>query len=74
MRRDSQKAFETIFERYSKELYAYSQQFTKSAEEAEEIVHDVFLCLWKNRQQLKSVESLRAPRQTRSPCRLWLTR
>lgn len=59
MRRDSQKAFETIFERYSKELYAYSQQFTKSAEEAEEIVHDVFLCLWKNRQQLKSVESLR---------------
>ena len=39
MRRDSQKAFETIFERYSKELYAYSQQFTKSAEEAADLVN-----------------------------------
>ena len=43
MRRDSQKAFETIFERYSKELYAYSQQFTKSAEEAEEKILEGFL-------------------------------
>lgn len=59
MRQDSPKAFDILFERYSKELYAYSLQFTKSAEEAEEIVHDVFLCLWTNRKRLKSVDSLR---------------
>ena len=59
MRQDSQKAFDILFERYSKELYAYSLQFTKSAEEAEEIVHDVFICLWTNRHRLKPVESLR---------------
>ena len=59
MCRGSQKAFETLFERYSRELYAYSLQFTKSSEEAEEIVHDVFLCLWNNRHRLKQVDSLR---------------
>ena len=59
MCRGSQKAFETLFERYSRELYAYSLQFTKSSEEAEEIVRDVFLCLWNNRHRLKQVDSLR---------------
>lgn len=56
---DSQKAFEEVFRKYSKELYVYSLQFTKSAEEAEEIVHDVFIRLWDNRDKLQSVDSLR---------------
>ena len=59
LRHDSQKAFEEVFRKYSKELYVYSMQFTKSAEEAEEIVHDAFIRLWNNRDKLQDVDSLR---------------
>ena len=59
LRHDSQKAFEEVFRKYSKELYVYSMQFTKSAEEAEEIVHDAFIRLWNSRDKLQDVDSLR---------------
>lgn len=58
LRQGSQWAFEAMFIKYSKELFVYSLQFTKSSEKAEEIVHDVFLRLWLNRDKLKDVDSL----------------
>lgn len=58
LRQGSQWAFETIFNKYSKELFVYSMQFTKSTEKAEEIVHDVFIRLWLNRDKLKDVDTL----------------
>lgn len=45
---------------YSKRLYAYSVQFTKSSEEAEEIIQDVFVKLWQNRANIRQEETLRS--------------
>jgi len=56
----SQKAFDKIYQMYAKRLYAYSIQFTKSAEEAEEIVQDVFVKLWQNREKIRQSETLRS--------------
>ena len=38
LKQGSHKAFDKIYQMYSKRLYAYSLQFTKSSEESEEIV------------------------------------
>jgi RNA polymerase sigma-70 factor (ECF subfamily) len=56
----SQKAFDGIYEMYAKRLYAYSLQFTKSAEDSEEIVQDVFVKLWTNREKIKQKDTLRS--------------
>lgn len=45
---------------YSKRLYAYSLQFTKSSEESEEIVQEVFVKLWSNRINIRQDETLRS--------------
>lgn len=41
LKQGSHKAFDKIYQMYSKRLYAYSLQFTKSSEESEEIVQEV---------------------------------
>ena len=53
-------AFDRIYQVYAKRLYAYSLQFTKSAEDAEEIVQDVFTKLWINREGIKQEDSLKS--------------
>lgn len=45
-------AFKIIFDRYKNKLYNYSLGLTKSEEQAEEIVHDVFLKVWLNREKI----------------------
>jgi RNA polymerase sigma-70 factor (family 1) len=49
LRDDSRKAFEEIFKRYWADLYRVAYSRTKSREEGEEIVQDIFAALWKNR-------------------------
>jgi RNA polymerase sigma-70 factor (ECF subfamily) len=56
----SYKAFDGIYKMYAKRLYAYSLQFTKSSEDAEEIVQDVFVKLWTNREKIKQEDTLRS--------------
>ena len=56
----SGKAFDSIYQMYSKRLYAYCLQFTKSPEESEEIVQDVFVKLWQNRTLIRQNETLRS--------------
>lgn len=46
------KAFNQIFDRYAKRLYRFSMGYLKSAENAEEIVQEVFLKIWNNREEL----------------------
>ena len=60
LRSSSQFAFERLFESYSQKLYRFSLSYLKSETEAEEIVQDVFLKLWENRQQLKSDTSFQS--------------
>lgn len=60
LKRGSHKAFDKIYQMYSKRLYAYSLQFTKSPEESEEIVQEVFVKLWSDRIKIRQDETLRS--------------
>jgi len=60
LKQGSHNAFDSIYQMYSKRLYAYSLQFTKSPEEAEDIVQDVFVKLWVNRMNIRQEETLRS--------------
>lgn len=46
--------FEDLFRKWSRQVYAYAWEFTKSAYLAEETVQRVFLKLWKNLQAGKT--------------------
>ncbi|MBC5642854.1 RNA polymerase sigma-70 factor [Parabacteroides sp. W1-Q-101] len=60
LKNGSYKAFERIYQMYAKRLFAYSLQFTKSQEESEEIVQDVFMRLWTNRAKIRQEDTLRS--------------
>ncbi|MFY9361761.1 MAG: sigma-70 family RNA polymerase sigma factor [Dysgonamonadaceae bacterium] len=46
-----QKAFEKLFERYHKKLYAYLMRLLDSKEYAEEIVQESFIKIWEKREE-----------------------
>ncbi len=53
-------AYSELFDRYGKRLYFFSKGYLKSEEDAEEIVQEVFMKIWNNREELsveKSFES-----------------
>jgi len=56
----SHDAFDAIYKMYAKRLYAYSFQYTKSVEDAEDIVQEVFVNLWKNRESIRQNETLQS--------------
>ena len=58
MKNGSHKAFNVLYENYSSCLYAYCLKWTKSQEESEEIVQDVFMKLWATREQIKNEETI----------------
>jgi RNA polymerase sigma-70 factor (ECF subfamily) len=60
LKQGSSKAFDRIYQMYGKRLYAYSLQFTKSPKDSEEIVQDVFVKLWTNREHIKVDRTLRS--------------
>lgn len=60
LKQGSRNAFNTIYSMYSKRLYAYCLQLTKSKEDSEEIVQDVFVRLWTNREKIKNEETVRS--------------
>ena len=53
---DDEIAFRELFERYSDNIYGVAMAYTKSADAAEEIVQDVFVKIWMNRNKLLQVE------------------
>jgi RNA polymerase sigma-70 factor, ECF subfamily len=54
------KAFNDLFDKYAKRLYKFSVMYLKSKEDAEEIVQEVFLKIWDNRENLSTLKSLEA--------------
>jgi RNA polymerase sigma-70 factor, Bacteroides expansion family 1 len=60
LKRGSQKALDSIYKMYAKRLYAFCLQYTKSKENAEEIVEDVFVWIWVNRCDIHQEETLRS--------------
>ena len=53
-------AFNHLFDRYGKRLYHFSIGYLKSAENAEEIVQEVFMRIWENRLELSAQKSIEA--------------
>lgn len=54
----SLSAFNTIYRIYAKRLLQYVSSATKNKEDAEEIVHDIFMSLWNNREKLDTSQKL----------------
>ena len=54
------KAFDELYGKYSQRLYNFSLKYLKSAEEAEEVVQEVFLYIWDKRDGLKPDNSFNA--------------
>lgn len=54
------RAFEKLFERYHGPLYYHVLRFAKSERLAEDVVQDVFVKVWENREKLKSGFSFKA--------------
>ena len=53
-------AFERIFEKYYRKVFAFFMLNYKNKEDAEESVQDVFYTLWKDRQKLKEINDIEA--------------
>ena len=60
LKEGSYKAFDEIYRMYSARLYAYCMQYTKSRENTEEVVQDVFTKLWINRNSIIQEDTLRS--------------
>ncbi|MGQ7870462.1 RNA polymerase sigma factor [Sunxiuqinia sp. sy24] len=52
LKSSSSYAFQILFEKYSRKIYHFSLGYLKNKQEAEEIVQDVFLNVWKVREEL----------------------
>ena len=53
-------AFDEIYKRYNKLLYGFAFRIVKFSQDAEDIVHDVFLKLWQNRTGIDEKMSFRS--------------
>ena len=52
----SERAFKEVFEAYKSPIFTFVVRFIHSKADAEEIVQETFLVLWKNRNQLPDIE------------------
>ncbi len=60
IRAGDEQAFRKLFEQYSSTVYSFSMKLTRRAEQAEEIVQDVFMKLWVRRESLDEIENFPA--------------
>lgn len=60
IRRGDKASLTTVYQRYHQYLYRFALRFLKSPQHAEELVHDVFLKLWENREGLNEECSLKS--------------
>lgn len=54
------RAFELLFEKYAQKLFVFSLSYLKNEEETREIVQEIFLKVWLNRQTVKTDTSFQA--------------
>lgn len=60
LQQGSVKAFNAIYELYARRLFAFCLNYTKSRQNAEEIVEDTFIWIWNNRMTLRPESSLKS--------------
>ena len=53
-------AFRKIYDRYRRKIYAYALRLTESESIADDIIQDVFMKVWINRQSLENVSNFNA--------------
>jgi RNA polymerase sigma-70 factor (family 1) len=53
----NEKAFDVFFYRYNTKVYYFILHIVKVEEIAEELIHDVFLKIWLNRENLRHIEN-----------------
>lgn len=54
------KAFDSLFDVYSQKLFGFALKYFKNESDAEELVQEVFVKVWENRQTLKSELSFKS--------------
>lgn len=54
------EAFKSLFEMYFDRLYRYALRYLRSAEESQDLVHDVFLQVWRHRRRIGLERDLRS--------------
>ncbi|TKG95874.1 RNA polymerase sigma-70 factor [Puteibacter caeruleilacunae] len=57
---DNQIAYKMLFDRYSIRLYQFAMKYLHDKNEAEDIVHEVFLRIWEKRSSIKSNTSFQS--------------
>ena len=60
LQKGDEQAFKSLFEKYGIRLYQFSLKFLKDKEDAEDVLNEVFLKIWENRQSLKTNLSFQA--------------
>lgn len=60
LRKDDEKAFEYVFHRYYKRLCLFATHFAYDSKEAEDIVEEAFVKIWKSKKNYESIDHLRA--------------
>jgi len=54
LQKGDEQAFKLLFKKYGVRLYQFSLKYLKDRGDAEDLLDDVFLNIWKNRQSLKT--------------------
>lgn len=60
LKKGNSDAFEKIFRLYSDRLFRFARSYFHTNEDAEEIIQDVFLKLWKHKENIRSRDSLKS--------------
>lgn len=58
LKNDDRHAFDEIYEMYARKLMSYCLVYVRINEDAEEIIQDIFISLWKNRHSIQNTNSL----------------
>ncbi len=60
LKKGNHTAFEEVFNHFSKQLFQFSLKYLKSEQAAEDIVQEVFLKIWNNRESIKTDTSFQS--------------
>lgn len=60
IKKNDEKAFKILFDRYYKKLLDYAFTFTGDLQEAEDIVQQTFITLWTNRKKIDAQKSIKS--------------
>lgn len=58
LKQGSKEAFDVLYKLYCRRLFSYCYQYTKSKEDTEDIVQDVFVKLWTQRDTIREEDTI----------------